>query len=94
MSETTRGRRIPTPPTSWEAGNPPYQPGDYWPWEGGRWHAVTPNGLPVNLHGHTVTEHADGTISVTPSILASSDNYSWHGYLTLGVWREWLLPWS
>lgn len=43
---------------------------------------------------HTVTEHADGTITVSPSILLyDSDGQggfkeSWHGYLEGGVWRQ------
>lgn len=32
----------------------------------------------------TITEHDDGTISVTPSIM---DPGGWHGYLTRGVWE-------
>lgn len=66
-------------------------PGAYWR-ERGCWYATTPNGLLANLSRHTVTEHDDGTISVSPSILvttgAKSGAASWHGYLECGVWRE------
>lgn len=44
---------------------------------------------------HDVTEHEDGTITVSPSIRLSimSDVYGellevWHGYLERGIWRE------
>jgi uncharacterized protein YndB with AHSA1/START domain len=39
---------------------------------------------------HTVTEHEDGTITVSPSILATEaeHGHDWHGYLEQGVWRE------
>lgn len=38
---------------------------------------------------HSVTEHEDGTITISPSILIS-DNAGplWHGFLERGVWRE------
>ena len=39
------------------------------------------------LENHDVTEHEDGTITVSPSILITGEGGSWHGYLELGVWR-------
>jgi len=43
----------------------------------------------ANLNYHTVTEHDDGTISVSPSILIQShDGKRWHGYLQQGVWSK------
>jgi hypothetical protein len=56
----------------------------------GHWYATTPNGLFGNLGSHTVVEHEDGTITVSPSILVQKrlDGLSWHGYLERGVWRE------
>jgi hypothetical protein len=59
----------------------------------GHWFARTPNGHLGNLSAHDVTEHADGTITVHPSILVSSredgkEVECWHGYLEAGVWRE------
>ncbi len=59
-----------------------------------RWYAVTPNGLFGCLDAHEVTEHDNGTITVSPSILVTGYSYeekkdiSWHGYLEQGVWRE------
>jgi hypothetical protein len=52
---------------------------------------VTPNGHgPSRLDGWDLIEHDDGTITVSPSILAhpAADNPGWHGYLEQGVWRE------
>lgn len=68
-------------------------PGYYCPVEidGKRtWHCVTPNGHAGNLAAHDVTEHEDGTITVSPSILVSNPQQGelWHGYLERGVWRE------
>lgn len=41
------------------------------------------------LGKHTITEHEDGTITVSPSILSTGHNdRQWHGYLERGVWRE------
>lgn len=50
--------------------------------------------LSGNLSGHQVTEHEDGTITVSPSILIQYTwgnppiSVEWHGYLERGVWRE------
>jgi len=41
-----------------------------------------------NLGNHTVVEHEDGTISVTPSILITSHEGQAHGYITRGVWED------
>ena len=52
---------------------------------------VTPNGHgPARLEGWTLTEHGDGTITVSPSINALPDDSGpgWHGFLERGVWRE------
>lgn len=42
------------------------------------------------LSKHQVTEHDDGSITVTPSILVfPTGGYAqWHGYLEGGTWRE------
>jgi len=58
----------------------------------GTWYAMTPNGMLSNLSGHAVMENGDRTITVTPSIRVtgadeSGNGITWHGYLTLGVWR-------
>ena len=46
------------------------------------WHVCCPDGSGCSLNPkvHTVTEHEDGTITVTPSIVTST----WHGWLTCG----------
>jgi hypothetical protein len=60
----------------------------------GVWRCVAPKetedgfGFQGNLAKHSVTEHEDGTITVSPSILISRGDMSWHGYLERGVWRE------
>lgn len=56
-----------------------------------RWEAKPP-GKPqfVPLGAHTVTEHPDGTFTVSPSIVYSTpdrDDY-WHGWCERSVWRS------
>ena len=73
-----------------------FSPGDYG-LEQGEWHCRTPDpniGL-GSLVAHTVTEHEDGTITVTPSIVVSyperedgNGGQSWHGWLRAGIWTE------
>lgn len=65
------------------------KPGDYGiePYDQ-HWMARTPNGFTGDLSNHKVTEHDDGTITVSPSILVTRGEKSWHGYLEKGVWRE------
>lgn len=66
-------------------------PGAYGtPDSGKSWFCTTPNGMLGNISGHQVTEHADGTITVSPSILTQSQHKgkTWHGYLEKGIWRE------
>lgn len=88
--DITEGRRNDVPP--WEL-----EPGDYTVRQnadtGARvaW-VVTPNGHgPAHLEGWTLTEHDDGTITTSPSILAHPAGPTlpgWHGFLERGVWRE------
>lgn len=54
------------------------------------WYGRTPNGYLCNLSSHEVTEHDDGTITVSPSIRVTDTKQQeqWHGYLEHGVWRE------
>lgn len=74
---------------SWTPDTRP-QPGDYWRDSRGEWLAVTPNGLHGGLGNHNVTQHDDGTITVSPSILVNRGmtGATWHGYLERGVWRS------
>lgn len=41
---------------------------------------------------HSVTEHEDGSITVEPSILITTEDddcqIRWHGYLEKGIWRR------
>ncbi len=73
---------------------PPGHPGDYGrmmldgKWE---WMVQAPSGFVGCLSGHDVTEHENGTISVSPSILIYSPGgaeTNYHGYLERGVWRS------
>lgn len=65
------------------------RPGDYWKFADGEWYAETPNGLTANISAHTIVEHHDGTISVSPSILVNAGSpKSWHGFLEKGIWRS------
>ena len=81
------GRRMPDDPEF-----AALRPGDYyritWPIDGQlHWAGICPDGSHCNLDRHTVTEHADGTISVDPSIeVKDPEQVFWHGYLKAGVW--------
>ncbi len=75
-----------------ERGEYPYsdlRSGDYFIWSGA-WYGVSPNGLLCGLKNHTVVEHDDGTITVSPSILVNNGQggVAWHGFLKAGVWEE------
>ena len=55
------------------------------------WWCRTPTGDMGNLGAHDVTEHEDGTITVSPSILVTTrkngvDIELYHGYLVRGEW--------
>ena len=72
------------------------QPGEYCKYED-HWICRCPTSegnLLGTLDKHTVVEHEDGSISVTPSILCSMDyspehrQIQWHGFLERGVWRS------
>ena len=99
---TTQGRRI-----TWQEAETlsNIQPGDYWFDPRHCWYAACPvpkdeDGFPLiaTLGQHTVTEHEDGTITVSPSILVGgnypnspkewAEKHTWHGFLEHGIWRE------
>lgn len=65
-------------------------PGEYGKWDQtGTWYGVPPGtDFVANLAAHKVEEHADGTISVEPSILTGDGKQSWHGYLRHGKWEK------
>ena len=100
------GRRIPDREDGSLEG---IEPGDYWKdTREGTWCCACPSQkLPAykpeyahkiclaGLSKHSVTEHEDGTITVSPSILVTSPwgpdrvNHEWfHGFLEHGVWRS------
>jgi hypothetical protein len=92
VSDELQGRRVEWP-DDWRES----EPGDYVKvpdGEGPRrpdgqptWYIRDPDGKVGTLWTHTVTEHEDGTITVSPSILDNSPG-GWHGYLERGVWRS------
>jgi hypothetical protein len=64
----------------------------YWKHQkAGMWYISFPTddeqGMLGGLALHTVEEHEDGTITVTPSIRTRGHNGYRHGYLTKGVWE-------
>lgn len=66
------------------------KPGEYIKLPTGDWYLVTPNGLfgTISPKIHKITEHADKSISVSPSILVTyRKDMTWHGYLRQGVWE-------
>lgn len=87
--DTTPGRRV------HDKEPHEYDPGDYGQWRE-QWFCRAPVDdymMTGNLSRHTVTEHEDGTITVSPSILMEQGRHAkaspgWHGYLERGVWRE------
>jgi hypothetical protein len=73
------------------------QPGEYGKHSNGSWFACPPGQFPdeygfyldADLSHHGVTEHEDGTITVTPSILIRDHRgREWHGFLERGQWRQ------
>lgn len=80
-----RGRRIADNSDARDA-----EPGDYWfvDWTatGRQLWFRDPLGNAGRVVTHSVTEHADGTVSVVPSIW-DKDEGGYHGYLTEGVWN-------
>lgn len=62
--------------------------GEYCRCWGSEWYGRSPDGTQVaNLSGHQITEHEDGTITVSPSILIrGGGEKDWHGWLKRGVW--------
>jgi hypothetical protein len=97
MSEPVQGRRVPDSDIikfgDWEPGcyGRVHFDDDFD--KGWLWFCIPPNGVAAGVGGlskHTITEHEDGTITVSPSILVhpAADAPGWHGYLERGVWRE------
>jgi hypothetical protein len=53
------------------------------------WYIRDPTGdvSSIRFEHHTVEEHADGTITVSPSIVVTHGN-RWHGWLRAGEWTS------
>jgi len=60
----------------------------YWRTPEGVWMLYLPMCGAGNLARHTVTEHEDGTISVSPSIRMNGHPLERHGFLVRGEWRD------
>jgi hypothetical protein len=57
----------------------------------GWWEVTAPDGTQgsINPEKHQVIEHADGSITITPSLDYSKlRSGGWHGYLTRGIFTE------
>jgi hypothetical protein len=86
-----KGKRVELIPQ--EGGFQSLSPGEYGKWADGEWYAETPNGHGANISGHVITEHEDGTITVTPSIAVSTSLNGkkvevFHGWLIRGEWCD------
>lgn len=62
----------------------------YWKGPKGRWWVYLPRAGIGQLVNHSVTEHEDGTITVSPSIglHRGGKGLARHGFLIRGKWRE------
>jgi hypothetical protein len=79
--------------TGWGEANSDFNDTKICYWKNGNdWMLYLPKCGAGNLKLHTVIEHEDGTITVTPSILVTGhekgEKIIRHGYLTKGVWQE------
>ena len=55
----------------------------------GNWYGLVPPDMMACMTGHKRTEHEDGTVTFSPSILTKDgQGHEWHGYLEKGVWRQ------
>jgi hypothetical protein len=58
----------------------------------GIWYVYLPGCGVGNIVNHTVEEHEDGTITVSPSILMwghkDGQRTQFHGFLIKGVWKD------
>lgn len=69
-----------------EDGNLWLEEGQYGKGLDGIWYARPPGNHMGTLAGHTVVEHEDNTITVTPSILINDGRSVWHGFIQRGMW--------
>jgi hypothetical protein len=100
---TTKGRRIEHLDHTTDDG---IEPGDYWKDDRGHWNVAAPVPrddagflLTCDVSTWKITEHDDGTITVSPSIFWGAGGYpnsprdwaekhTWHGFLEHGEWRS------
>jgi hypothetical protein len=70
-------------------GNLSLKPGEFGIGRDGVWYACCARHMTANLSNHTVIEHEDGMITVSPSILLTQGEggRDWHGYIENGVFR-------
>lgn len=58
----------------------------------GAWYLWIPQCGLAGLRNHKVTEHEDGTITASPSVLLTywknGERQQRHGFLEKGIWRE------
>jgi len=91
------GRRVQPNADGWIPND--LQPGDYGQsihpraigTRVGWWQCCAPDGSQGSISPdvHTVVEHEDGTITVSPSLDFSKRRAgAWHGWLERGVWRS------
>lgn len=80
-----------------EDGNVYFSEGTYGKGKDGIWYLQIPGCHVSSLKKHSVIEHEDGTITVSPSILHRDYrkengnrivDIQVHGYLERGIWRE------
>ena len=98
------GRRIEVAATDSGYSLEGVEPGDYWKFAG-EWYGACPDAkhpdefshriVLAGFGRHEVTEHDDGTITVSPSILVSAPWGKsqavfefYHGFLERGIWRS------
>lgn len=58
----------------------------YWKSDG-EWWLYIPGGGAGRMPDHDITEHEDGTITVSPSIALKSGGQRRHGFLRRGTWH-------
>jgi hypothetical protein len=89
IGETRKGTRLYEMKDDWSD----LVEGAYYKLPDGNWAICPPGGLfgTISSTVHTITEHEDGTITVSPSILYhpwQDGTHGWHGFLERGVWRR------
>jgi hypothetical protein len=87
--ETRQGQRLYSLKDDWSD----LLEGCYYKLPSGEWAIYPPGGNfgTISPKVHSITEHEDGTVTMTPSILYHpwlNGSNGWHGYLERGVWRR------